>query len=148
MDGVVVELLNEQGVVIQNTTTANGGFYSFTGFAAGIYQVRITAPAGYLSSTPDAGDPDSDSADNNDNGNGSSGGQISSSPFTIAPGSNNGGAIVSPATGVTNNPNIDFGLRVPLNLGNLVWLDRNNNGIVDAGEPGILAFWFSSSFHR
>ncbi|MFN8445053.1 MAG: SdrD B-like domain-containing protein [Caldilineaceae bacterium] len=137
IDGVAVDLLDGQGAVVQSTTTANGGFYLFQGFARGIYQVRITAPAGYVSSTPDAGDPDVDSADNNDNGNGSSGGQIVTSQFSIQPGSTNGGANVNAATGVTSNPNVDFGVRLPLNLGNLVWQDRNNNGKVDSGENGL-----------
>ncbi len=137
INGVLVELLNESNVVVTSTVTANGGIYNFQGFAPGIYRVRITAPAGFVSSTPDAGDPDVDSADNNDNGNGSNGGQISTDLFSILAGSNNGGATVNLATATTSNPNVDFGLRVPLNLGNLIWQDRNNNGTVDVGEPGI-----------
>ena len=32
---------------------------------------------------------------------------------------------------------MDFGFYTPVNLGNLVWHDRNNNGLVDSGEEGI-----------
>src|SRR5262249_37733588 len=31
----------------------------------------------------------------------------------------------------------DFGLFRVMSLGNVVWLDRNNNGVREAGEPGI-----------
>ena len=40
------------------------------------------------------------------------------------------------ATGTTTNTTLDFGLAQPLTLGNLVWYDVNNNGVVDAGEAG------------
>ena len=32
---------------------------------------------------------------------------------------------------------MDFGIYQPLNLGNYVWFDVNNNGLVDAGETGV-----------
>jgi hypothetical protein len=35
------------------------------------------------------------------------------------------------------NPTVDFGLFSPLSLGNYVWFDVNNNGLVDAGETGV-----------
>jgi hypothetical protein len=36
-----------------------------------------------------------------------------------------------------NDHTLDFGFSRGLSLGNLVWDDLNNNGLVDAGEPGI-----------
>ena len=36
-----------------------------------------------------------------------------------------------------NNTSIDLGLNSSVNLGDKVWYDQNNNGIQDAGEPGI-----------
>jgi hypothetical protein len=36
-----------------------------------------------------------------------------------------------------NNHNFDFGFVEIFSLGNLVWEDQNNNGVVDPGEPGI-----------
>lgn len=35
------------------------------------------------------------------------------------------------------NLTIDFGLVLNLSLGDLVWSDANNNGLVDGGEPGV-----------
>lgn len=36
-----------------------------------------------------------------------------------------------------NDHTYDFGFAPSLSLGNLVWNDSNNNGVVDSGEPGI-----------
>ena len=36
-----------------------------------------------------------------------------------------------------SNLTVDAGLYLPLNLGNLVFRDNNNNGLVDLGEPGV-----------
>jgi LPXTG-site transpeptidase (sortase) family protein len=52
INGVTIDLLNDSGGVIATTTTAFDGTYSFPGLAAGIYSVRETDPAGYMSTTP------------------------------------------------------------------------------------------------
>ncbi len=36
-----------------------------------------------------------------------------------------------------SNLSVDFGFVRALSLGNLVWTDGNDNGVVDAGESGI-----------
>ncbi len=46
-------------------------------------------------------------------------------------------ARVKSGTYGVNNHNIDFGYVSGFSLGNFVWDDVNNNGIADAGEPGI-----------
>jgi uncharacterized repeat protein (TIGR01451 family) len=137
-DGVTVDLLDAAGVtVLATTTTAGGGLYSFTGLAPGDYRVRITTPAGLTSSTggssEPAVDPDND-VDNDDNGT-TSGAFIVSAPVTLTPGSE---PAVTNANGESANTRVDFGL-IPatLSLGNLVWLDVNNNGVADSGEPGL-----------
>ncbi len=140
-DGVAVELLNGPGtVVLQTTVTAGGGLYTFTGLTTGDYRVRITPPAGYTSSTGGGSEPASDpdnNVDNDDNGS-NTGSTITSLAVTLAPGTE---PIVTNATGDTRNPTVDFGLILPVpgkvSLGNLVWLDYNNSGTVNAGEPGI-----------
>ena len=137
IDGIQVTLLNEQGQPVSTTTTKEGGFYTFTDLVAGVYQIAINATGDYRSSSADAGDPDSDIGDNDDNGEGSGTGEIKSAPFNLTPGSTDGGANVEVGTATTRNPNVDFGLFIPLNLGDLVWVDSNNNGQVDSGEPGI-----------
>ncbi|MBL8136442.1 MAG: carboxypeptidase regulatory-like domain-containing protein, partial [Acidobacteria bacterium] len=136
-DGVTVDLLDAAGVtVLATTTTASGGLYSFTGLTPGDYRVRITTPTGLTSSTGGSSepalDPDND-VDNDDNGT-TSGAFIVSGPVTLAPGSE---PDVTNATGESANTRVDFGLIVAtLSLGNLVWFDTNNNGIVDGGEGG------------
>ena len=140
-DGVAVELLNGAGtVVLQSTVTAGGGLYGFAGLTTGDYRVRITPPAGFTSSTgggsEPAPDPDND-VDNDDNGT-TTGATITSLPVTLTPGAE---PVVTNATGETRNPTVDFGLIQPtpplLSLGNLVWIDYDNDGLVSAGEPGI-----------
>ena len=140
-DGVAVELLNGAGtVVLQSTVTAGGGLYGFSGLTTGDYRVRITPPAGFTSSTgggsEPAPDPDND-LDNDDNGT-TTGATITSLPVTLTPGAE---PVVNNGTGETRNPTVDFGLIQPqpplLSLGNFVWLDYNDNGTVQPGEPGI-----------
>ncbi len=137
-NGVQVDLLDSAGTtVLLSMATMSGGLYEFTGLPPGDYRVRITPPAGFTSSTgggsePGA-DPDND-VDNDDNGT-NAGAFIVSAPITLTPG---GEPSVNPVTGETVNNTLDFGLiRVPLSLGNLVWADANDNGVVDAGEAGI-----------
>jgi hypothetical protein len=138
--GVAVELLNTGGTVLQTTTTDAAGIYGFSGLLAGDYRVRITPPTGYTSSTGAANafepgpDPDNN-VDNDDNGT-NSGGTITSLPVTLTPGAE---PVVTNANGETANPTVDFGLiQVPgMSLGNLVWRDNNNDGLVSQGEPGI-----------
>ena len=136
-DGVTVDLLDAAGTtVLATTTTAGGGLYSFTGLTPGDYRVRITPPAGFTSSTggssEPAADPDND-IDNDDNGT-TSGAFIVSAPVTLTPG---GEPVVTNAAGESVNSRVDFGLiTATLSLGNLVWFDTNNNGVVDGGEAG------------
>lgn len=51
LGGVVVQLLNEQGTVINTTTTAPNGSYAFTDVTPGSYTVRELDPTGYNSTT-------------------------------------------------------------------------------------------------
>lgn len=41
------------------------------------------------------------------------------------------------ATASTSNPNLDFGLWQPLEVGNRVWRDNDNGGDIDVGELGL-----------
>ncbi len=112
LDGVTVTLTDvDRHTTI--STTSNGGYYTFTNLLPNTqYTVTFTPPAGYGFTTPDQG---SDSAD-------------SDAPTT-------GEVVVT--TGTTDDYTIDAGLVQALNLGNLVWHDANNNGMVDSGEAGI-----------
>ncbi len=52
VEGVAVELYDENGVFVAITTTDANGFYSFDGLAAGEYDVVQIQPAGYQTTTP------------------------------------------------------------------------------------------------
>lgn len=54
VNGVNVALLNGSGAVVATTTTANGGYYTFTDLAPGTYAVSFTLPAGHLFTLKDA----------------------------------------------------------------------------------------------
>ncbi len=139
IDGVTVRLLNASGTTVLGTqVTAGGGFYLFTGLAAGDYVVEVVTPAGFVSSsgggTEPASDPDNN-VNSDDNGT-TTGAVVRSLPVTLSVGA-------EPTSDGDTDPNsnltVDFGF-VPqgvLSLGNLVWLDPNNNGVVDPGEPGL-----------
>jgi len=124
--------------------TNASGLYRFDGLPAGDYIVRVDAPIGTTSSTIDSFDQTDNDAPNtntnhNDNGDGISSGTVSSAPVTLAAGSdvtrpNN---TVTDNTGTTHNPTLDFGFIPAFSLGNRVWFDTNNDGILDASEVGI-----------
>ena len=125
-------------------TTGAGGTYQFSGLPQGDYIVRVTPPAGYLSTVDTAVPGDTTSpnanADNNDNGVGIAGGAVSSNIVTLTPGSigtlaNN---TVTNATGTTYDPTLDFGFTAPLfSLGNRVWYDTDNGGTINGTEVGV-----------
>jgi peroxidase len=53
LPGVKVELLNDEGVVVDTTTTNRDGRYRFTSFAeTGDYQVRVVLPTRYAAAKP------------------------------------------------------------------------------------------------
>ena len=136
---------------IARVTTDASGNYEFCDLDAGDYSIKVAdsnfAPGGALegkrSSTGNdpAPDPDDDS-DNDDNGTVMPGGDICSKAFTLTPNGEPDSA--EDGNGKDKNFTVDFGFNdeveaAKLCLGNLVWMDANNNGLVDAGgfEPGI-----------
>jgi protocatechuate 3,4-dioxygenase beta subunit len=132
--GVPVDLLDAAGGVIGSTTTDGNGNYLFTNLAPGTYTVRITAPAGFRSSTGTNGSGSgpyepgvTGNQDNEDHGT-TAGAFVSTAPFVLgAPGTN------PDDTGFANLRQ-DFGLFRPLALGDFVWEDANNNGVFDTAE--------------
>ncbi len=153
IDGVAVRLYTSTGTLVASTTTASGGLYGFANLSPGVYYVEITPPAGYCSSTGTPGsstgpyegtpgtqppDPDND-VNNDDNGSAATGvcGQpghtVRAAAVTLAAGAEP----TNDGDGSNGNLSLDFGLTPVLALGNLVWNDANNNGVVDGGETGI-----------
>ena len=151
--GVTVRLYDSGGIevpvgpdgILGTTDDANGGMvtngtggYAFSGLAPGDYTVRVTPPAGTLSSlnTAAAPDPDNDTPndDNGAPGSGATAGLIVSLPITLTAG---GEPTVTQASGSTVNTTLDFGLVSSYSIGNRVWFDTNNDGRINAGEVGI-----------
>jgi LPXTG-site transpeptidase (sortase) family protein len=95
--------------------TGAGGTYLFSGLPAGDYIVRVTPPAGYVSTVDTASPTDSTSpntnTDNNDNGVGTGSGFVSSNVVTLTLGSagTSNNNIVTPSSGTTYDPTLDFG---------------------------------------
>jgi uncharacterized repeat protein (TIGR01451 family) len=112
---VTVVLYNSNGNIFATTTTDAYGNYIFPNLPNGTYRVDVTDDNnllnGYWHSS--GGAP---GADNNSQ----------SDPYSVT------------VTGGQSNPTADFGYYFnPAIVGNYVWLDRNNNGMQDADEPGI-----------
>jgi SdrD B-like domain/Domain of unknown function DUF11 len=145
INGVTVRLFNGNGTVqLNQMVTAGGGFYLFTNLAPGDYVVEVVIPPGLTSSTgtPSAYEPAPDpdnNINNDDNGTTQTGNVVVRSlPVTLA---SNTEPVDDGDTDANSNLTVDFGFfsnQPPsLCLGNLVWLDLNNNGIADPGETGI-----------
>jgi uncharacterized repeat protein (TIGR01451 family) len=158
IDDVTVNLFDSTGTnLIATTTTANGGYYRFDNLVAGTYIVKIPgsefsaggALEGTVSSTATEIDPNDD-GDNNDNGLNvpiallpSQG--IMSGPVVLGPGApepinetdfdalGGGGG---PLPNNQSNMSVDFGFVPLFSLGNRVWIDTNNDGLINNGEIG------------
>ncbi len=149
MDDATVQLYNATGLLVSTQTTSAGGYYLFTGLAAGDYTVRATpSSTAYVSTVDPAGsaDPDSD-IEQDDNGNGTATGQVVSGVFTIGPTEPTGDDASTPGHPDStpddrSNYSIDFGFYLPptldlFSLGNRVFFDDNDNGVRDSAETGV-----------
>jgi len=123
--GITVTLYNAStGAVIKTTTTNAQGLYMFTNVPAGSYTVGFSnLPSGYTFTNTGAGTSATDSDPNPNTGR--------TGTITVA---GTGNVITTVDAGLVSNPNI-FNAKAA--LGDKVWNDLNNNGIQDAGEPGI-----------
>ena len=132
---------------IGTTSTDANGNYLFTGLDAGEYIVAIAdtqiadgAPLSGLESTDGNGvapDPDDD-VDLDDNGDPAVGFASISTPVTLGDGeplAEAGEDGLFPDG--NSNLTVDFGFVPSYRLGDTVFFDPNNNGVQDAGEPGI-----------
>lgn len=115
--GITVNLLNANGTATGRTTTTDaGGQYLFEDLITGFYRVQVVAPAGERLTLPDQGLDNTVDSD------------------------------ALPATGITEavqvlpaqvTRDLDAGLYIPASLGDRVFLDRDADGVQDAGEPGL-----------
>lgn len=114
--GVTLELLNEQGQVIESVLTDENGFYEFSNLDPGVYSVREFTPEGYLDGGAMPGTINGLSVGQSVNGI-LDGIELSSGDQAIG---------------------YDFCEHVPASLQGTVWFDINNDGVRDqASEPGI-----------
>lgn len=110
-------LLDAANRELHSTTTGANGDYLFSPLCAGTYKIVVdeaTLPAGVLPTPSNVG-------------------------TDTAVDSNGSPATVTLATNDTADVSIDFGYTTPCTgkIGDLVWHDKNRNGLQDAGEAGI-----------
>jgi len=129
---------------VDAVTTVAGGHYTFTELLDESYVVVIPstnfsgagALVDYHSSDPTEADPDAD-VDHNDNGLVSgtlgSGGYVSSGAIDL---DFNQEPTTDGDADTFTNWTVDFGFYT-MSLGNQVWEDLDNNGLLDPGESGI-----------
>jgi uncharacterized repeat protein (TIGR01451 family) len=118
VSGVVVTLYDGSGNVMATDITDGDGHYLFTDLPAGTYSVGFTLPVGFEFTAQTTG-----------TANGSDADSVTglTATVTLAAGQQNldldAGIVQQPATEAS--------------LGDLVWYDLDNDGIQDAGEPGV-----------
>ncbi len=156
LQGIEVQLYNAgaDGVkgnddeLLATRITKADGLYLFDGLKPGNYYVKLNSgiPANMVSSTGSgvanadsqgpnepAPSPDNNASDNDDNGS-QMGSMIMSDLFNLGIGT---GPTNDGDNDANTNLTIDFGLIELMSLGNLVWSDNNNNGLVDGREAGV-----------
>ncbi len=151
INGVTVNLYDAADLnsILDTMTTNANGYYRFDFLRAGDYVVEAQTPAGTHSSTPNAGDPDADLDEDDDNGVDiiTHVGFAMSNPITLGEGIGNVEQVADNENGPGDSTlaaiddhadmSVDFGFVKEFSLGNRVWLDSNNNGIIDGTESGI-----------
>jgi fimbrial isopeptide formation D2 family protein/uncharacterized repeat protein (TIGR01451 family) len=111
--GIVVNLLSADGLtVLATTTTGAGGLYSFQELAPGDYRVEFVAPADRAFAKKDQGGDAADSDADRTTGR--------TDVVTLASGQ--------------DRTDVDAGLLLLGDLTGRVWVDRDGDGIEDAGE--------------
>ncbi|WP_038141918.1 IPTL-CTERM sorting domain-containing protein [Thiothrix lacustris] len=113
--GIVVNLLDKDGKRVATTTTGTDGLYSFSGVLPGQYQVEIITPDNMTLTAANVGDDDTLDSD--------------ADPAT-------GRTELFTMTSSMTVKDIDAGILAGV-LGDHVWVDLNENGLQDAGEPGV-----------
>jgi len=118
LENVLIELFDDTNMLINTMFSNAQGIFFFDNVPPGNYYLVFNAPAGYIVSDPDQGGDDTKDSD-------------------IM------GVIATGATNIFNlnsgevDPDMDAGFYLPSRIGDFVWDDLNQNGIQDAGEPGV-----------
>ncbi|HBB92191.1 MAG TPA: hypothetical protein DC042_10850, partial [Bacteroidales bacterium] len=115
--GVEVYLIKDDFSVFTSVFSDVNGYYEHTNIVPGTYTVNLLGvPAGYQLSAHDQGGDDNADSDINT-------GTMSTASFAILSG--------------TTTTNVDIGLHQHGSISNLVWWDVDDDGVQDAGEPGV-----------
>ncbi|OBR63517.1 hypothetical protein A7K91_06060 [Paenibacillus oryzae] len=138
LNGIEVVLYKEVGgaaVEVERTTTGNHpvghdkagepGYYWFDQLLGGKYWVEFLLPVSYNRTTAGVGLDNQDSNPTTDEGT------TADNRTKYRTGEIN----IGPAKWI--DPTIDFGVVALGKIGDYVWFDSNDNGIQEAGEPGI-----------
>ena len=135
-DGVTVELFNATGTRVGFTTSAGDGKYAFASQRPDTaYTLRVGPPVGLVVSARDRGADDALDSDVDPRAN-----ALAIPPITVAQGTVVVDAGVTTAASVAGTRFIDVdgdgvrGANEPGLVGALVWLDDNDNGLLDPGE--------------
>ncbi|MBV6395470.1 MAG: hypothetical protein HFACDABA_01046 [Anaerolineales bacterium] len=113
--GVTVFLYDSSGNIVGTTTTDASGNYSFPNLPDGSYRVDVTDSGNVLDGYWHSAGPTPGSNNNSQ-----------SDPYNVT------------VSGGQTNSTADFGYyRTPAAVSDYVWLDRDNDGVQDANEPGI-----------
>ncbi len=111
---------------VATTVTADGsgsnpaGFYRFDNLTPGTYIVQVDTTSPALAGLPQTTDPDFDG--------------VPASPSTNPV--DNADSLVIVTSG-SSYAGADFGYQPPGAIGDFVWLDLDQDGVQDSGEPGI-----------
>lgn len=119
---------------INQVTTSATGAYSFADLPSGKYVVKVTPPSGYQTSGVPVTTDNSQDNDNNGSQPGGVGTALFSPVITLSP---NGESTSDGDSDANTDLTVDFGLFAGITLGDLVWVDANNNGVKDASELGV-----------
>ena len=112
--GVTLDLVDENGTVVDTITTDASGNYLFTNVTPGDYTVVVTDTGGVID----------DPATNVTNGP-QSPGSLTSTPITVLP------------DDVYVDADFGFTAQTGSTLADRIWYDADGDGVQDAGEPGI-----------
>jgi hypothetical protein len=142
--GTFIAATDIDGNAVPDATTLADGLYFFDNLPAGVYKVQVTPPAGY-GYVATAQDPNADNDEADDSNIASeSGGVFESAEITLSPGAEPtetggfaGDAQDDTPEDTNGNMTLDLGLTPVVSLGSFIWDDTNDDGVQDAGEPGI-----------
>ncbi len=135
------------GNPINPVTTGSDGVYNFANLPPGDYIIQVSPPAGFTPSAVQQPDPNTDDNTDSNIADEPNPGEFRSGVVTLSVGGEPTGENFADGSpdqdgnrDDSGNMTVDFGFVPTANLGSLgdlVWWDKNHDGIQDAGEPGI-----------